>query len=213
MQKFELKVNDRIEVLIQEKAYKSIVQDIGEDFININLPVNNGEYLTLRINDKIEINSYIKGGNCFNFYCNVIERGRENNIIYYKLCKPYSIAEIQRRDFVRVDLLSAIKYKNITGITKEKIELIPYNKALMVDLSGGGIRFKTKEKLKNDDLILIELVLNEQVNYLKSQVIRSENSLDNEYICGVKFLEISDNKREKIIKEIFRIMRRQRETL
>ncbi|MBW6408542.1 flagellar brake protein [Clostridium weizhouense] len=213
MAKFNLKINDRIEVLTNDKVYKSLIQDIGEDFININLPVNDGEYLTLKVNDNIEINSYVKGGSCFNFHCEVLGRGREDSIIYYTLSKPDNIKEIQRRDFARVDILNSINYKKITEMSEEEIEEKEYDNALMVDLSGGGIRFKTKEKLKIKDIVIIEFTLNGQTNHLKAEVVRCERSFDNEYIYGVKFLEISEKQRDKIIREIFKVMRKQIETL
>ena len=110
MNNFNLKVNDRIEVIIEEKAYKTLIIDIQDDFLKINLPVNNGEYLMLHSKEKIEMNSYLDDGRCYNFYSEVISRGKENNIIYYKISKPFDIKKIQRRNFFRVDL---IRYNRI----------------------------------------------------------------------------------------------------
>ncbi|NFG60606.1 MULTISPECIES: flagellar brake domain-containing protein [unclassified Clostridium] len=211
MSKFILKVNDRVEVLVEDKAFKSLIQDIEDDCIKINIPVFNGEYLALKIDDKIEINSYAKGGKCFNFYCDVLERGKENNIIYYKLSKPYNVREIQRRDFVRVDFMNIVKLKKITESEDE--EITSFKDALMIDLSGGGMRFKTKEKLEKYDKLILEFALNDKLNYIKAQIMRLEITEFNEYIYGVKFIEISENQRDKVISEIFNIMRKQREIL
>ncbi|WP_252231513.1 flagellar brake domain-containing protein [Clostridium sp. ZBS15] len=211
MSKFILKVNDRVEVLVEDKAFKSLIQDIEDDCIKINIPVFNGEYLALKIDDKMEINSYAKGGKCFNFYCDVLERGKENNIIYYKLSKPYNVREIQRRDFVRVDFMNIVKLKKITESEDE--EITSFKDALMIDLSGGGMRFKTKEKLEKYDKLILEFALNDKLNYIKAQIMRLEITEFNEYIYGVKFIEISENQRDKVISEIFNIMRKQREIL
>ncbi|MDR5588619.1 flagellar brake protein [Clostridium aquiflavi] len=211
MSKFILKVNDRVEVLVEDRAFKSLVQDIEDDYIKINIPVCDGEYLSLKIDDKIEINSYARGKNCFNFYCDVLARGKENNIIYYKLSEPYNVKEIQRRDFVRVDFMNIIKFKKITESEDE--EITSFKDALMIDLSGGGMRFKTKEKLEKQDKLLLEFALNDKLNYLKAQVMRLEITEFNEYIYGVKFIRISENQRDKVISEIFNIMRKQRERL
>ena len=71
MDDFKLKVNDRVEVVVGEKAYKTLIIDVQEDFLRINLPVNDGEYLMVHINQKIEINSYLDEGRCFSFYSNL----------------------------------------------------------------------------------------------------------------------------------------------
>ena len=211
MSKFILKVNDRVEVLVKDRAFKSLVQDIEEDFIKINVPVCDGEYLTLKIDDMIELNSYAKGGRCFNFHCDVIERGKENNIIYYKLCEPYNIKEIQRRDFVRVDFMNIVKFRKLTE--EEDGDTTTFKDGLMIDLRGGGMRFKTKEKLEKYDKLLLEFALNDKLNYIKAQIMRLEITEINEYIYGVKFIGISEIQRDKVISEIFNIMRKQRERL
>ena len=38
MHSFSLEVNDRIEVIVDEKPYKSLVIDVDDDVIKINLP-------------------------------------------------------------------------------------------------------------------------------------------------------------------------------
>jgi len=70
----DLKVNSRIEVVADEKSYKALIIDIEDDNIKINIPVRNDEYLMLYKDDKIEINSYLDDGKCFNYYCNVISK-------------------------------------------------------------------------------------------------------------------------------------------
>lgn len=211
MSNFIVKVNDRVEIIIDNKIFKSIIQDIEEDSIKINIPVCDGEYLSLRTNDILELNSY-SNGKYFNFHCEVIERGRENNIIYYKLSSPYKVKEIQRRDFVRVDFLNIVEFKKISKENNNE-ETDGFKEALMIDLSGGGMRFKTKEKLQKYDEVILEFKLNDKINCLNAKIIRLEKTDRNEYIYGVKFINISENKREKVIKEIFNIMRKQRERL
>lgn len=211
MSNFIVKVNDRVEIIIDNKIFKSIIQDIEEDSIKINIPVCDGEYLSLRTNDILELNSY-SNGKYFNFHCEVIERGRENNIIYYKLSSPYKVKEIQRRDFVRVDFLNIVEFKKISKENNNE-ETDSFKEALMIDLSGGGMRFKTKEKLQKYDEVILEFKLNDKINCLNAKIIRLEKTDRNEYIYGVKFINISENKREKVIKEIFNIMRKQRERL
>jgi c-di-GMP-binding flagellar brake protein YcgR len=204
----DLKVNSRIEVVVDEKSYKALIIDIGDDSIKINIPVRNDEYLMLYKNDTIEINSYLDDGKCFNFYCDVISKGKDNNVIYYKLSLPYDIRRVQRRNFFRVNLLEEVTYKNITNKTEKEIEEIPYKSGIMIDLSGGGIKVKTKEKLEDNDIIAIKIKLTGIEVKLKGQIVRMEEAIDNKFLYGIKFLDITDSESDRIIRGLFEIIRK-----
>lgn len=210
MVNLDLKVNSRIEVVADEKSYKALIIDIEDDNIKINIPVHNDEYLMLYKDDKIEINSYLDDGKCFNYYCNVISKGKDNNVIYYKLTLPYDVRRIQRRNFFRVHLLEEVTYKNITNKTEKEIEEIPYKSGIMIDLSGGGLKVKTKEKLKGNDIIVMRIKMTGIEVKLKGQIVRIETSIDNNFLYGVKFLDITEMESDRIIRELFEIMRKQR---
>ena len=210
MHDFKLKINHRIEVVIEEKAYKALIIDIQDDLLRINLPVNDGEYLMLSTNEKIEINSYSDDGGCFNFSARVISRGKENNIIYYKISKPFDIKKIQRRNFFRVELTDIIEYKKITMVEEEKNLNIPYKKGIMVDLSAGGLKLKTKDNIKKEDILLINVKLKKIQAELKCDIVRIENTADKEKLCGLRFIDITPAQSEFIVRELFKIMRRQR---
>lgn len=210
MAELDLKVNSRIEVVVDEKIYKALIIDIEDDNIKINIPVLNDEYLMLYRNDTIEINSYLEDGKCFNYYCDVISKGKDNNVIYYKLTLPYDVRRIQRRNFFRVNLLEEVTYKNITNKTEKEIEELPYKSGIMIDISGGGLKVKTKEKLEDNDVIVIKITLTGIEVKLKGQIVRMEESIDNKFLYGIKFLDITESESDTIIKELFAIMRKQR---
>ena len=214
MKDFNLKVNDRIEVVTEKKTYKTLVIDMQDDFLKINLPVSDGEYLMVHIDEKIEMNSFLDDGRCFNFYSKVISRGKEGNIIYYKMSKPFDIKKIQRRNFFRVSLLDTIEYKIITDINKEEFDSVSYKDAFMVDLSGGGLKFKVKDDIiKGDDLLLIRMRIKEIEIELKCDIVRIESTADKEKLCGLKFLDITPVQTDMIIQGLFEIARKQRAKL
>lgn len=213
MRDFNLDVNDRIEVVVEDKSYKTLVVDVQEDFLKINIPVHNGDYLMLHTGEKIEMNSYLDENRCFNFHSEVISRGKEGTIVYYKISTPFDIKKIQRRNFFRVGLLDTIEYKNITNINKGDIDNIPYKEALMVDLSGGGLKLKTKDDIKKDDMLLISMMIKDTLIELKADVVRVENTVEKENVCGVRFLDITEAQIDIIIQELFEIVRRQRAKL
>lgn len=210
MNNFNLEINDRIEVFVGDKAYKALIIDIQDDFLRINAPVNDGEYLMLHSGEKIEMNSYLDDNRCFNFHSEVISRGKEGSIIYFQISIPFDVRKIQRRNFFRVGLVSPIEYKKITNIDVEEIDSVPYKDALMVDLSAGGLKLKTKDDINKDDLLLINMKVKELQVELKCDIVRIENTPDKEKLCGLRFLDITAAQSEKIIQELFEIMRKQR---
>jgi c-di-GMP-binding flagellar brake protein YcgR len=208
-----LEVNDRIEVISQEKAYKALILDIDEEFITVNLPVCNGEYLILDKGEVIVINSSVDEGGCYSFFCKIISRGKEGNIIYYKMSKPFNVTKIQRRNSFRVELIKEVEYKIITGAKENDIDGIAYKNGLMVDLSAGGAKLKIKETMKLEDLVLLNLKLNSIECEIKCEIVRIDNTPDKEILCGLKFIDILPVQTEKIIKELFEIIRRRRANL
>lgn len=210
MQELDLRVNDRIEVIKDDKAYKTLIIDIQDDNLRINLPVVDGEYLMLHTNEVIQINSYLDESRCFNFSSKVISRGREGNIIYYSISAPFDVKKIQRRNFFRVNLLDEVQYKVITDVDKEIIDSIPYHNGLMVDLSGGGLKLKVKEKIKKEDIVLVKIAIKAMTIELKCSVARIEVTQEKEILCGLKFLDITQNQTDLIIEELFTIVRKQR---
>lgn len=210
MKGFTLKVNDRIEVVVNEKPYKALIMDVEDDSMRINLPVYEGDYLMLHSGEKIEMNSYLDEGGCFNFYSTVISRGKEGSIIYYKVSLPFDIKKIQRRNFFRVSVLDTVEYKIITDIDEEDFDNIHYEEGTMVNLSGGGLKLKLKRDIKESDLLLINLRLSKIQAEIKCDIVRIENTADKEKLCGLRFIDITPAQSEKIIQELFEISRRQR---
>lgn len=203
-------VNSRVDVIIDnEKVYKALIIDAEDDCIKINLPVCDDEYLMLYRGDKIEINSHTENGQCYNFYCNVLSKGKEGNILYYKLTTPYNMRKIQRRDYVRVQVLKDVEYKNLSEMN-EKAESLEFKKGVMIDLSGGGVKIKTKERLKKGDHVILRIQLEHSKMEINGEVVRVESTPDNERLCGIMFTNISEAETDRIIKEIFEIMRKQR---
>ena len=99
----EFKINNRMEIEWDDGYYKSIIQDINEDTIYINLPVNEGKYLPLNYNDKVTV-FYFDGEKIFKF--RTIVTGRKvDKILLIALKKPEKVNRIQRRNFVRISLI------------------------------------------------------------------------------------------------------------
>lgn len=210
MNNFELDVNERLEIISNDKIYKCLVTDLGEDWIKINLPVCESEYLTVYSGEILEINMYLDSGKCYNFNARVLSKGKEGNIPYYKLSEPFNIRRIQRRNYFRVGILNLAHYRNITNFYNEDIKEIPYTEAMMIDLSGGGVKLKINDEVNMNDVLSIKMNIKNSDIIVRGEVVRLEISEDKQKICGVKFLDISQAQTDRIIEELFEIMRKQR---
>ena len=80
----------------------------------------------------------------------------------------------------------------------------------MVDLSAGGLKLKGNEKIGMKDLILVNFKLNTIEFKIKCDIVRIENTMDKQKLCGLRFLDITQAQSEKIIQGLFEVVRRQR---
>ena len=210
MNNFELDVNERLEIILNDKIYKCLVTDLDDDSIKINVPVCESEYLTVYSGKILEINMYLESGKCYKFNARVLSKGKEGNVSYYKLSEPFNIKRIQRRNYFRVGILNLAHYKNITNFAAEDIDEIPYTEALMIDLSGGGVKLKINDEVKMQDILSIKMNIKNSDIIVRGEVVRIEISEDKQKLCGVKFLDISQDQIDRIIEQLFEIMRKQR---
>lgn len=213
MESLNLSINGKVEVLWDEKSiYKSIIQEVEEDGFSITVPLNNGEYLTPHVGEKLELMCYDDSGNVYKFNCKVKGRNTDNNIPLYILSEPYDVSIIQRRNYVRVKIVQMIQYLK-GSLEGENIDRLKFSPAILLDLSGGGMRIKVNEKPSLGEKLLGELKYNGDEALIKAKIVRVEKTEDNKYICGVSFDDLDNITREKIIKMVFTIMRKQRELL
>jgi len=208
--KVDFKINKKIEILIDEKYYNSNIQDVTEEYIAISIPMSSGTYVPLSRGAIIDVIYYEKE-NLFKFKSSIIGR-RFENIPILLISQPKEINKIQRRKYVRVPLISNGKYKNLKNAPKTNpatIEKSEYAKAVLVDLSGGGMRVKVSEEIKVNDFLLVSLIVKKEEVLIVGQTKRVQKDDDGRFICGLSFEFLDNLTREKIIKFIFQLMREQ----
>lgn len=208
-----ISINDKCEVVLEGEIYKSNIQEITEKYIAISLPVFNGAYAVLHKGDMIEIWCY-HDNKIYSFVSHVIGR-RKEKIRMILISKPdnESIKKVQRRRNFRVDIIQSIKYKIINnGNVKGEVEKIKNNSdelldGFMLDLSGGGLKIRIKEKVNIGDKIFINLPIENEKVFLVSTCVRAVKEVSGEYICGLEFYDIDKKVKEHLIAYTFNIMR------
>lgn len=197
-------VNGKLDLYWNDEIFKTDVQDVTEEYIVIGIPMHNGSYLALAKGDLIEL-VYYDDLSLYGFTSEVIGRSREGMVHQIFIKHPESWRKIQRRNFVRVGIIQYINYEVLKdGDYSEK------KNGIIIDLSGGGLRLKTAEKLGQGDIIRV-FIKNEEVNIVgNGKIVRIEKDTDGRFLYGVSFEEIDGLSRERVIQYVFNIMRKQR---
>lgn len=106
-----------------------------------------------------------------------------------------------QRDWMRLSIEQEVLYA--------RAEDNKYKRAKVINMSGGGLLFTTREELQKDDEleIILDLSSGEELN-LKGRVVRvtedSGNDDKKQFMIGVQFLNIKKGEQDKIVGEILR---------
>lgn len=197
-------INSKVEIFWNEGYYKSNIEDVADgNSISISIPIKDGQYIALRRGEQVEV-IYYYDKDIYKFYASVIDRKVEG-IPIIMLAYPKEVFKIQRRKFVRVPILCTVEYSKI----EESLKNGPL-KAIMVDLSGGGMRMKFPEHVSLGDKLKATIPVGTEQFEIKGEVVRIEKEVEGKRnICGVSFIDLDDRIREKIIRYIFQKMREQ----
>lgn len=206
-----------------------VVCYIDEDKISIATPIRDGLIVILNKWANYRMYLYTAKG-LFQCNCQMLTRQKEDNSIILKITsKP---EKIQRRKYFRVQCEQDIVYRHYFeeelelenklffdhSITlKEKAEIRKrlaeinnsWTKGHILDLSGGGCRFYSKEELKAGEKIVIKLdfIYQNEVKKLEitSVILASDKMYKGSlyYEHRAEFSDISPKDREDLIKYIF----------
>lgn len=209
-------VGDRIEILkkqCDEKvSYPSQVLDIlGDNRYVISGPIQKGAIVSLYIGEVIEIAYIRENKGRYSFKAKVVSR-TPKGVYTLNVEKIGKVKRIQQRNFYRFNIKIPVKkcYKLITYNGKKNTE----EKCVTKDISGNGMKLMCNFRHSIGDRIECSFKLDDILIIADAEVIRIEdltNNLDFEYSIGVKFLDIEKEKRESIVKFIFKKERTLRE--
>ncbi|OPJ63261.1 flagellar brake protein [Clostridium oryzae] len=212
--KIELKLNARIEIQVEEEMYKSNIQNITKDKMLVSLPVKDGVYITPSRGDILEV-FYYDDQYRYKFSSKVIGRVSENKIPMLSIEYPSDVERVQRREFVRINVMYDIQYTKLEARHDRPgsyVELEQIYEGTILDLSGGGFRLSSKTVLSLKDLIIAKLNFSDNQIKVMGEVVRVDH-VDNKYIYGVNLINVEESTRDKIIHHIFEIMRKQKRTM
>ncbi|MFA6807425.1 MAG: flagellar brake domain-containing protein [Eubacteriales bacterium] len=197
-----------VEIVVKEGEYKgryrTKIEEVGKRLLSLGVPIVNGQFMPLREGTYVEV-----------FFSDSVTAYVFNTVVIKRIAIPIPtfivefptiIKKFQRRKFVRVSTIHALKYKIVEkeGLGEEKT-------GYMIDLSGGGMLLKSDEKIEKDTLLLITILLPQEIVQVPAKAIRYEKDEKSGcYKISLEFHEIPERIRDKLVRHIFDIQREMR---
>ncbi|MDO4303088.1 MAG: flagellar brake domain-containing protein [Bacillota bacterium] len=208
----------------KKKVYQTQVYDIlSEDRLEIYMPIEKSKLILLPVNAEYDLYFYTPSG-LYQCFANVIDRYKTDNQFILLMELTSNLRKFQRREYYR---LSCALEMNSRPLEKEEIEAVekkgnylvpglPLKRSVIVDISGGGIRFVGNYAYEPDSLVYCKYNLvidgNSKEYTLVSKVLTVRELEDRRgiYEHRAQYINIDTAEREEIIRFIFEEERKNR---
>ena len=223
LQLVERKIQNRH--IVNKKIYYSKVFDIlSEDRLEITMPMEKTKLILLPVDAEYDLYFYAKSG-LFQCVARIIDRYKSNNVYILVLELTSNLRKFQRRDFYRFSCALEMDTRSLIEEEMEAVEDkkgilvpgLPLQRSVIVDISGGGIRFVANCPYEIGSLVYCryQLIVNgETKGYNLVGKILSNKELESrpgDYEHRLQYVNISETEREEIIRYIFEEERKYRQ--
>ncbi|MBP2640086.1 MAG: ycgR 2 [Firmicutes bacterium] len=190
------------------EQYHSRIEEIYPDSLVIAMPMSKG-YPVMLSKGTTFYGRVTYKGSAYQFSSTLIEK-KVHPLPVWIISPPSNIKQIQQRNFVRIDARLSVGLQVIQpNDTAEMMTVISK------DISGGGILLVVKNRLYTGDHVKLSIDLpTYQLIRCHGQIVRVEKPQEDlmVYWIAIRFTDILENDRSKIIQYIFKkqLERRQR---
>lgn len=217
-QKIELHATaDNKDVKDKEKIYLSRVYEVlSDDRIEVTMPMEQTKLILLPVDGEYEVFFYTPGG-LYQCICRIIDRYKSSNVYILVLELVSNLRKYQRREYYRfscaLDMSARVlEEEEIEALDERRNYLVPglpLKHSIIVDISGGGLRFVANQKYEEGSLIYCNYYLtvngvNKEYNLVGkilhvSEVEKQKGTFEHR----VQYINIDSSEREEIIRYIF----------
>ena len=210
----------------RKNVYVSQVLDEAEDGkMLVAMPIQGGKIIPMSVGQRLKATFYTKSGL---LQCEIVvtARYKKDSMFFMAVEEQTALQKIQRREYYRYECRIQISYRMIEGEELETLksgnayhvdeEHLQWKDGIMIDLSGGGIRFVSSSHEKVDSFVEVRFEMkNEEereIVYAIAELLRSEKNPNNETIYDhrIRFWRMDNGLRERIIRYIFEEQRKKR---
>ncbi|MEG1848636.1 MAG: flagellar brake domain-containing protein [Lachnospiraceae bacterium] len=221
----DLPKGNRTDILEIKKVYISQVSEIlSEDRIEITMPMVQTKLILLEVDEKYDLYFYTPKG-VYQVYSRVVNRYKKNNLYYLEMELTSKLCKVQRREYYRYGCAMEMRIRTLEPQELKAFEKkercyipdLPEKNAIIVDISGGGIRFVSKQPYELQQLLYCSFTMEikgaPMEFHLISKVlaIKKMDEMEDLQEYRVQFYSITKLEREDIIRYIFEEERKNRQ--
>lgn len=229
-----LAIGNKIDICSLEEARKkkltgdkvpilsSQLDDIDENGeLIIQMPSYKGKIILMSLGTRYEMIFYTRRG-LYRGVCQVTDRYKEQNRFMVKVALTTGLSKFQRREYFRLECFlemnafmltkeQALEFKppELQELILEPEVIMTESKAVIVDISGGGIRFIGERSFTEGDYLAVQTELcNENMQQkilvpVSVVTCRKASPSVERYETRAEYLHLGAKLREEIIKYIF----------
>lgn len=212
MKKSRLRINQKIEVRKDPDltVFKSSIQELDEETLSITIPVRKGQRLMLQPGDQVRVQFAIDDAS-YSFETTMLARKKSDHVAFFVLARPSVMARVQRRESVRFPITLNVTF-SLLRREGEKSPDREGNRGQTVDISAGGMQVASSVSPWAGDKVQVALQLGDECLPEINQQGEVAWAYYDDWLktarFGVRFTDISEEERERIVAYIFRCMRR-----
>lgn len=208
----------------EKKVHRTKVFDVlSEDQLEIMMPIEKGMMVLLPVDGEFDLWFYTENG-LYQCYARVLDRYKSNNVYIAVMELTSNLRKHQRREYYRFSCAlemdsRALEKEEIVALQEKHLYFIsdlPVKQSMIVDISGGGLRFIANFSYDTDTLIHCHFMLRikgEIREYRLTGKVLSVRELEGRpgsFEHRVQYINMDVDEREEIIKYIFEQERKQR---
>ena len=152
----------------EKKIYESKVVDvIGDDKLEILMPIEQTKLVLLPVNGEYNLHFFTSRG-LFQCDAKVENRYKDGNLYLLEMKLTSSLQKYQRREFYRFPCVMDMEVRDLTADEKRRLDQegefiaeddVTGNKAVILDISGGGLRFTSTTPFEPKTTVVCNYVL------------------------------------------------------
>lgn len=207
------------------RIYLSSVHEIiASDQMEVVMPMEQTKLILLPVDTEYDVTIYGQTG-LFQCFARVVDRYKSNNVYLLALELTSNLRKHQRREFYRfscaLEMCSrTLEEEEIKAVDEKRpyslTPGLPIKRSVIVDISGGGLRFLSTQKYEPGSMLYCSYHLLKNGEKKQIEVVGkvlTVNELDNRrgtYEHRVQYVNVDVDTREQIIQFIFEEERKNR---
>lgn len=201
----------------ERKSYQSqVIEVISEDRVELTMPMEKAKLVLLPIDKDFDLYFYADSG-VFQCRARVVDRYKNNNLYVMVFDLLTDLRKNQRREYYRFSCALEMKSRKVDeaelALSDKREDITsrewPMKNGIIVDISGGGLRFVAKFTYEVQSVILCKYNLSiggESKEYNVIGKVLSVKEVENReglFEHRVQYIDVDPTEREEIIKYIF----------